>query len=216
MPDFQLEAAYDGPVAGVDEAGRGPLAGPVIAGAVIFDRRRSLPPDLEDLDDSKALDAAARERLFHALQQAAGRGLAWLATGMADVAEIDAVNILEATKLAMRRAVATLPRAPVCALVDGNQPPRLDCQVEPVVGGDGRSLCIAAASIVAKVTRDRIMAALARFHPGYGWQRNAGYATAEHLAGLDLLGPSPHHRASFAPVSACRGAPAATPQLERL
>ena len=204
MPDFELEAAYGGPVAGVDEAGRGPLAGPVIAGAVVFDRGQDLPPALADLDDSKALGVDARERLFGALQLAARRGRAWFATGMAEVGEIDDINILEATKLAMRRAVAALPLAPICALVDGNQPPHLDCRVEAVVRGDGRSLSIAAASIVAKVRRDRMMAALAQFHPGYGWQRNAGYATPEHLAGLDLLGPSPHHRTSFAPVTACR------------
>ncbi len=204
MPDFALEAAHDGPVAGVDEAGRGPLAGPVIAAAVISDRRLRLPPSLDRLNDSKQLTAKVRGQLFRALHSAANRGIAWFATGLAEVREIDNVNILEATKLAMSRAVAGLPQAPACVLIDGNQPPALPCTIEGVVGGDGKSLSIAAASIVAKVTRDRLMQALARFHPGYGWHRNAGYGTAEHLAGLDLLGPSPHHRTSFAPVSAAR------------
>ncbi len=206
MPDFALEATHQGLVAGVDEAGRGPLAGPVVAAAVIFDRSEPLPPALADLNDSKQLTADSRGELFRALQQAAQRGLAWFAVGLAEVREIDRLNILEATKLAMRRAVMALPQSPDCALIDGNQPPALPCQVEAVVRGDGKSLSIAAASIIAKVTRDHLMRVLARFHPGYGWHRNAGYSTAEHLAGLDLLGPSPHHRTSFAPVSAARSA----------
>ena len=204
MPTFELEGTYQGPVAGIDEAGRGPLAGPVVAAALVFDRDRPLPPALDGLDDSKQLARADRERLFGALHAAAQRGLAWFGIGLADVGEIDRVNILEATKLAMQRAVAALPFVPTCALVDGNQPPMLPCWVEPVVGGDGKSLSIAAASVLAKVTRDRLMRALARFHPGYGWQHNVGYGTAEHLAGLDLLGPSPHHRGTFAPVTAAR------------
>ena len=204
MPDFELESAHAGPVAGVDEAGRGPLAGPVIAAAVIFDRKRRLPPSLDRLNDSKLLKANVRAQLFRALHSAAERGIAWFAIGLAEVREIDRLNILEATKLAMSRAIAALPQPPACALIDGNQPPALPCTVEPVIGGDGKSLSIAAASIIAKVTRDRLMQALARFHPGYGWHRNAGYGTPEHLAGLDLLGPSPHHRTSFAPVSAAR------------
>ena len=204
MPNFALERAHDGPVAGIDEAGRGPLAGPVVAAAVVFKRPTRLPRSLKGLNDSKQLTHAAREQLYRALQAIAQRGAAWLGIGLAEVREIDQLNVLEATKLAMQRAVAALPFTPACALIDGNQPPTLTCGVEPVIGGDGKSHSIAAASVLAKVTRDRLMHALARYHPGYGWHKNAGYGTAEHLAGLDLLGPSPHHRTSFAPVSAAR------------
>ncbi len=205
MPNFALERAHDGPVAGIDEAGRGPLAGPVVAAAVVFKRPTRLPQSLKGLNDSKQLTAAARAQLYRALLATAQRGAAWLGIGLAEVREIDRVNILEATKLAMQRATAALPFAPCCALIDGNQPPTLHCNVEPVIGGDSKSHSIAAASVLAKVTRDRLMHALAHYHPGYGWHKNAGYGTAEHLTGLDLLGPTPHHRTSFAPVTARLG-----------
>ena len=200
MPDLSLEIAAGAPdahVAGVDEAGRGPLAGPVVAAAVVLPAA-GLPAALAGaIDDSKALSAARRAALRPAIAAACAVGI-----GAASVAEIDALNILQATFLAMRRAIAALPRRPAVVLIDGNRlPPRLPCPGRTVVHGDRLSLSIAAASIVAKVTRDRAMARLAAVHPGYGWERNAGYGTAEHLAALGRLGVTPHHRRSFAPVS---------------
>jgi ribonuclease HII len=196
MPDFLLErSCKQKPVAGIDEAGRGPWAGPVVAAAVILEEK-SLPPEIAArLDDSKALSAAARNEMFALLPL---YGL--IGVGEASVAEIDEHNILRATFMAMARAVRRLPVAPAMALVDGNRAPELPCPVRTVVKGDSLSLSIAAASIVAKVTRDRLMAGLARAHPGYGWERNAGYGTAEHQAALRRLGITPHHRQSFRPI----------------
>jgi len=201
VPDFSLEdkARAEGfaAVAGIDEAGRGPWAGPVVAAAVILDRG-ALPPGLaRALDDSKKLSARKREDLFAQL-----RSVALIGVGRAEAGEIDTLNILKATFLAMNRAVAALPVRPDVALVDGNRDPRLSCPARCVVGGDGKSLSIAAASIVAKVTRDREMVELARRHPGYGWEKNAGYGTAEHQAALARLGVTPQHRRSFRPVAA--------------
>ena len=196
MPDLALERGLPGPVAGIDEAGRGPLAGPVVAAAVILPDR-GLPDSLMNrLDDSKKLAPALREELFAELTGRVEIGL-----GAASVAEIDRLNILQATMLAMARALAHLPRRPTTALVDGNRAPVLPCRVQTVVGGDGLSLSIAAASIAAKVTRDRLMRRLARRHPGFGWERNAGYGTTEHRAALVRAGPTKHHRRSFAPIS---------------
>lgn len=196
MPDFLLEKAAGGLVAGIDEAGRGPWAGPVVAAAAILDPER-LPTDLANrLNDSKKLSRPVRETLFNALQQHALLGV-----GMASVAEIDANNILAATMLAMRRAVEALPANPDIALVDGNRAPDLPCSVQTVIRGDGLSLSIAAASIIAKVTRDRIMTDLAKKHPGYGWERNAGYGTKVHKDGLDRCGVTIHHRRSFKPIA---------------
>lgn len=192
LPDWSLEARFEGPVAGIDEVGRGPLAGPVVAAAVILDPAR-LPAGLRD---SKQLAKATRERLDDEIR---GTAIAF-AIGSASVEEIDRINILEAALLAMRRAVAALPRPPVACLVDGNRDPRTGLPTRTVVGGDRRSLSIAAASILAKVTRDRIMAGLAREHPAYGWEKNAGYGVPLHLDSLRLVGVSPHHRKSFAPV----------------
>lgn len=184
---------------GLDEAGRGPWAGPVVAAAVWLNPD-TLPSQLRDgLDDSKKLSAKARESLFEALlalspeQAAIGRG-------EAGVEEIDALNILQASLLAMQRAAAALSIAVEAALVDGRQIPALPCPARPVVKGDSRSLSIAAASIIAKVSRDRAMATLAAQHPGYGWERNQGYGTAEHRAGLDRLGVTAAHRRSFRPI----------------
>ncbi len=190
-----------GPVAGIDEAGRGPWAGPVVAAAVILDDER-LPAGLAaTLDDSKRLSRRRRETLFAALEALASAGGAQIGVGQASVGEIDHMNILAATMAAMERAIEALPRAPAFAIVDGNRlPPHLPCPAEAVIGGDGRSLSIAAASIVAKVTRDRLMGALATAHPGYGWERNAGYGTGEHRAALGRLGLTAHHRTSFAPI----------------
>lgn len=196
MPDRRIEREHGGRVAGVDEAGRGPLAGPVLAAAVVLPRR--LPAGLAALiDDSKKLDATARQDAFAALR--AARGVE-IAVGAASVAEIARLNILRAALLAMHRAVARLPAAPDLALVDGNQPPPLACAVRCVVDGDALCLSIAAASIVAKVLRDRAMTRLAARWPGYGWDSNAGYATAAHREALRRLGPTRHHRAGFGTV----------------
>ena len=179
-------------VAGVDEVGRGPLAGPVVAAAVVLDPRR-VPAGL---DDSKKLGARTRERLFAELVAVAEVGI-----GAASVEEIDHLNILRAAHLAMERALAALVPPPDLALVDGNLLPRtLPCAGRALVGGDALCLSIAAASVVAKVTRDRIMVDLAQQHPGYGWDRNMGYPSAAHRAALASLGPTPHHRRSFRPV----------------
>lgn len=198
-PDFSLEDAAirqgHAVIAGIDEVGRGPWAGPVVAAAVIL-KRDILPPEVAGaLNDSKKLTAARRESLFAVLPSFAAIGV-----GQANVAEIDRLNILQASLTAMARALDALPTLPDLALVDGNREPDLACPARCVVKGDARSLSIAAASIIAKVARDRIMAKLAIVHPGYGWERNAGYGTAEHRAGLERLGVTPEHRRSFAPI----------------
>src|SRR6185437_903206 len=200
MPDFSLERCCAGLVCGVDEAGRGPLAGPVVAAAVILERRR-LPRALRyGLDDSKKLSPEAREELAALLP-----GHARIGIGAASVMEIDRRNILQATLAAMCRAVAALDIAPDIALIDGNVPPPLPCPVKTVIGGDGLSLSIAAASVIAKVTRDRLMRRLALRYAGYGWATNVGYGTPEHQQGLKALGLTPHHRRSFAPVQLSLG-----------
>jgi ribonuclease HII len=195
-PDFTREATCHrrglDRVAGVDEAGRGPLAGPVVAAAVVLHVAR-IPPGL---NDSKLLTAARRVALFDPIH-----ALAEVGVGIASVEEIDRLNILRASHLAMLRALAALPQRPDHCLIDGNLLPRdLTLPAEAVVKGDALSLSIAAASIVAKVTRDRIMVDLAQQHPGYGWETNMGYGAALHLSALQNLGVTPHHRRSFAPV----------------
>jgi ribonuclease HII len=204
MPDFAIERLCDGVVCGIDEAGRGPLAGPVVAAAVIIDRRRFRGELRCVLDDSKALSRALRERCYDGLCAGVRSGIIGIGVGAASVAEIDRINVLRANLLAMYRALAALAaqtgRQPDVALVDGNVAPALPCTVRTIVRGDSLSLSIAAASVVAKVTRDRIMSALARRHPGYGWETNAGYATAAHVEALHRLGVTPHHRRSFAPI----------------
>jgi ribonuclease HII len=200
VPDFARETAAGGNVAGVDEVGRGAWAGPVFAAAAILSPEAAATPELAGLDDSKAISKTIREQFFNALTRASDRGEAWLALGRADVAEIDALNILGATMLAMQRAVAALPVPPDSILVDGNRLPDLPAPSEAIVGGDGLVLSIAAASIYAKVSRDRHMGKLAQTSPGYGWERNAGYGTREHQAALATLGATPHHRQSFAPI----------------
>ncbi|MBS0561799.1 MAG: ribonuclease HII [Proteobacteria bacterium] len=196
MPNFDLERAAGGRVAGVDEAGRGPLAGPVVAAAVVF--AQPVPRRLASLiDDSKKLAPAEREAAFAALRAWPG---AEIAVGAASVAEICQLNILHAAMLAMRRAVARLPTLPDLALIDGNRAPDLPCATRCVVGGDAKCLSIAAASIVAKVLRDRTMARLARRFPGYGWEANAGYPTEAHRNALHRLGPTHHHRSDFGTV----------------
>jgi ribonuclease HII len=180
-------------IAGIDEAGRGCLAGPVYAAAVILPPRHGL----KGLNDSKQLSAAVREKLFPQIQSAA---LAW-AIGSASVAEIDALNILQANFLAMRRALQSLALAPTLCRVDGNQDPRLGMATALVVGGDALHEEIMAASILAKVARDAEMLRLHGFYPGYGFAQHKGYGTAQHLAALRLHGPCEHHRMSFAPCA---------------
>ncbi len=195
-PSFELEAAElalgRGPIAGVDEAGRGPWAGPVVAAAVILNPD-VMPPGL---DDSKAMDAVSREWAFAAIMASARVGV-----GIGDVALIDRDNILQATMFAMVAAVAGLSLAPGLVLIDGNRlPKRLPCAARAIVRGDARCLSIAAASIIAKVTRDRMMVALAAEFPGYGFERHKGYGVPEHKIALAKLGVTPHHRRSFKPV----------------
>ena len=188
------------PVAGCDEAGRGPLAGPVVAAAVILDPRR-IP---RGLDDSKKLDAASREKLYHRICASAEVGIAF-----GSRARIDRDNIRQASLWALARAVAALPVRPKLVLVDGIDRIDVGCDCEAVVSGDALVLSIAAASIVAKVVRDRLMVQVGAAHPGYGFERHMGYGVPEHARALTLLGPTVHHRRSFAPVAAAYGALAA-------
>lgn len=200
-PTFDVEARAialgETPVAGIDEAGRGPWAGPVVAAAVVLDPR-ALPAGI---GDSKALTAERRDELFDAIMASAlGVGV-----GIASVEQIDRMNILRATFWAMERAVDDLPSTPRLALVDGKLLPKLPCAARAIIGGDATSVSIGAASIIAKVTRDRIMTELARSHPGYGFERHKGYGTPEHQAALAALGVCVHHRRSFRPVKTILG-----------
>jgi ribonuclease HII len=195
MPDFSLEREAGGIVAGIDEVGRGPWAGPVLAAAVIIDRA-TLPAALASIiDDSKKLSKNRRNEIAFALPEFTRIGL-----GAASTGDIATYNILGATMLAMQRAVAALGVPLDNALVDGNRLPDLPCPARAVVKGDSVSLSIAAASVIAKVTRDRIMQRLGARYPGFGWERNAGYGTTEHRAGLERLGVTNHHRKSYAPI----------------
>jgi ribonuclease HII len=204
-PCFKLEKIHPEPLAGVDEAGCAPLAGPVVAAAVVLDRVH-FP---RGIDDSKVVPAKEREAICARLYKVARVGV-----GIASVEEIDRLNIYWARMLAMSRAVDALGFEPAMVLVDGNRCPRWQRPSLAIVAGDARCRSIAAASIVAKVTRDRIMADHARDWPGYGWERNKGYGTPEHHAGLAKHGLTPLHRRSFAPVRAmleAEGGPAAMP-----
>ncbi len=200
MPSFLIERRYEGPVAGIDEAGRGPLAGPVVAACVHIPEAFA---GLEQVKDSKKLKGHAREALFTEITRHCAFGIA-----IADVEEIDGMNILQATFLAMTRATEAMRisfEVPVSTyLVDGNQKPKglEHPSVVPVVEGDDKSYSIACASILAKVTRDRLMRQLAAEHPQYAWHANMGYGTADHMAALDKHGPCAHHRQSFAPIKA--------------
>lgn len=201
IPDFEFETkAIDAgiiPICGVDEAGRGPLAGPVVAGAVILDPSSISDPVWLRLNDSKKMTAKARDELYEHIIATAQFGV-----GIVGIDEIDILNILGATMKAMADAVQNLPTPPHLALIDGNREPTLPCDAKCIVKGDSKSMSIAAASVIAKVTRDRIMSDLAKQFPGYGWERNAGYGTKEHMNALGRLGVTPHHRRSFAPVRA--------------
>lgn len=190
-PSFEIEDSIPGIVAGVDEAGRGPLAGPVVAAAVVLDPA-TCP---EGVCDSKMLTEKRRGELATALWKCAHVGV-----GVASVDEIDQLNILQATLLAMSRAAANLPVRPAACIVDGKIKPRLRCPAYTVVKGDAKSFSIAAASIIAKTTRDRMMRELAREFPQYSWDSNKGYAAPAHREALNLYGVTPHHRKSFAPI----------------
>ncbi|MBL4869591.1 MAG: ribonuclease HII [Robiginitomaculum sp.] len=192
-PDWQYEAKYTGPVAGVDEAGRGPLAGPVIASAVI------LKPDQipDGLNDSKKLSESKRENLYREIIK-----YAYVGIGIAEPEEIDRINVLAATMIAMQRAVADLPHLPTTILVDGNRAPDFNIPCQTIIKGDAKSLSIAAASIIAKVTRDRLMAQADMRFTGYGHSGHKGYPTKAHREALLLHGASPIHRWSYAPVKA--------------
>jgi ribonuclease HII len=195
MPDFSFEmAAHEKGLVpcGIDEAGRGPWAGPVVAAAVVLDATRI--PD--GLNDSKTLTEAKREALFAPIMALADVGV-----GMASVDEIDRLNILQANHLAMQRAVAALTSSPTLALVDGNRAPPLSIRVQTIIKGDSKSLSIAAASIIAKVTRDRMMKDMDTRYPGYGFAQHKGYGTAAHSQALQRLGPCAIHRKSFAPIA---------------
>ena len=198
-PDLTLEVSarskgYSN-IAGVDEVGRGPWAGPVVAAAVVLNwEKLEFLPYLE-INDSKKLSASKRKKIFDLLPSYASFGV-----GLAQVNEIDNLNILKASLLAMSRAISDLPKKPDYIFVDGNNLPKLPCSGEPIVRGDCCSISIAAASIVAKVTRDYIMTKLAEAHPGYGWERNSGYGTPEHKKALVQLGVTEHHRISYAPI----------------
>ena len=185
-------------VAGLDEAGRGPWAGPVVAAAAHLDPAAKESFITENLNDSKKLSKQKRETVFHAMCEDPS---VQFAIAFASVEEIDRLNILAATLLAMERALLSLPIAVDYALVDGNHLPKLTCRGEALIKGDNRSLSIAAASIAAKVSRDREMARLAEAFPGYGWESNQGYGTKAHLEALTRLGPTPHHRRSFRPIA---------------
>lgn len=193
LPTLELEQGFNGLVAGVDEAGRGPLAGPVVAASVIIPE--GVENQLYGVGDSKKMTLKAREFFYTVITSACHVGV-----GISEVDVIDDLNILGATKQAMSQAVSLLPITPDFVLVDGNQ--RFPCgvPVTPVVKGDSKSLSIAAASVIAKVTRDRIMQRLAEEYPQYGWQQNAGYGTAQHLSAMKQYGITPHHRVGFAPV----------------
>ncbi len=198
-PHFRLERALmrlgSWPVAGIDEVGRGPLAGPVCAAAVILDPTR-IP---KGLDDSKLLSGETRDELYDKIIDKAVS----VSVAFASVAEIDTINIRQATLAAMRRALAALSTVPAYVLVDGNDLPScLICEGETLVKGDARSASIAAASIIAKVTRDRLMRRLCALQPAYGFSRHVGYATSDHLAALRSHGPCAYHRQTFAPVRA--------------
>ena len=194
-PDLKIESSFEGEVVGIDEAGRGPLAGPVFAASVLLNTK-NIP---KGIDDSKALNSNARNLLFKKIINSSFYGVS-----IATVKEIDRLNILQATLLAMRRSYLNLSwqlaRLPKNAIIDGNQSPKLPCRSMTIVKGDTKSLSIAAASIVAKVSRDNYIKFLHSFYPNYDWENNFGYSSHKHRLGLTFLGPTPHHRLTFKPL----------------
>ncbi len=201
MPSFFYEDKTNLLTAGLDEAGRGPWVGPVLAGAVIFLKRNVDAYLLEHLNDSKKLSSPMREKLFELIKAETKKGNMCYGIGSASAAEIDELNILQATFLAMRRAVLNLPVKPDFALIDGNRVPKdFICTASSLIKGDSLSYSISAASVVAKVTRDHQMIEMAKLYPGYGFEKNAGYGTKEHQEGLKKYGITPQHRQSYKPI----------------
>ena len=204
MPDFSLEESLglstSAVIVGVDEVGRGPLAGPVTAAAVFVDRQKITLDLLTKIDDSKKISQKKHATISKQIESIAIIGIGWASSG-----EIDQLNILEATMLAMQRAISSLQKQiisdPDYILIDGNKVPRLDFPSKAIVRGDEKSLSIAAASIVAKNKRDAFMTSLSKLYPGYGWEKNAGYGTREHLAAIEREGITVHHRRSFKPIA---------------
>ena len=204
MPDFSLEESLglstSAVIVGVDEVGRGPLAGPVTAAAVFVDRQKITLDLLTKIDDSKKISQKKHATISKQIESIAIIGIGWASSG-----EIDQLNILEATMLAMQRAISSLRKQiisdPDYILIDGNKVPRLDFPSKAIVRGDEKSLSIAAASIVAKNKRDAFMTSLSKLYPGYGWEKNAGYGTREHLAAIEREGITTHHRRSFKPIA---------------
>ena len=204
MPDFSLEESLglstSAVIVGVDEVGRGPLAGPVTAAAVFFDRQKITSDLLTKIDDSKKIAQKKRATISKQIESIAIIGIGWASSG-----EIDQLNILEATMLAMQRAISSLQKQiildPDYILIDGNKVPCLDFPSKAIVRGDEKSLSIAAASIVAKSTRDAFMTSLSKLYPAYGWEKNAGYGTHEHLAAIEREGITVHHRRSLKPIA---------------
>lgn len=190
-PSYKFDQAYETPIIGVDEVGRGPLAGPVISAAIILNKEK-IP---EGINDSKKLSKKKREVINEELISQHS-----FAIGMASVEEIDKINILQASLLAMKRAVLNLNIKPQTILVDGNKLPDLKYNMYPIIKGDSKSISIAAASIIAKVYRDKLMQDLSLQYPGYYWEKNSGYGTKQHLLALNSLGVTPIHRKSFAPI----------------
>lgn len=201
MPDFSVEDGCRGVVCGIDEAGRGPWVGNVVAGAVVIIDRNLCPELLQNLNDSKKLSKTKREKLYALLREAEKQGQVAIGVGEATPAEIDQYNILQATFMAMRRAVANVSQQPDFAIIDGNRAPKdFAIPTKTVIKGDAKSYSISAASIVAKVYRDREMEQLAQKYPYYGFEHNAGYGTKDHIEGLKKYGIIPEHRKSYKPI----------------
>ncbi len=202
MPDWSEEDKFNTIVAGVDEAGRGPWVGPVVAGAVVFLTKNINQYLLSSLNDSKKLSAKKREQLYELILEENQKGNLCYGIGEASAEEIDEINILQATFNAMRRAVANLKVKPNVALIDGNQTPKpFECEVKTIIKGDSISLSVSAASIVAKVYRDNLMKNLALMYPQYGFEKNAGYGTKEHIEALNKYGITKEHRKSYKPIA---------------
>lgn len=203
MPNFELEDSFAGAVAGVDEAGRGPWVGPVVAGCVFFVNRNVDAKLLENLNDSKKLSKKKREILFDLLHIEAEKGNVLIGIGEASAEEIDEINILNASFLAMKRAIENAKIKPDMVLIDGNREPKdFGYKTKAIIKGDAKSYSISGASILAKVYRDRLMEDMAKKYPHYGFEKNAGYGTKVHIEGLEKYGITPEHRKSYAPIKA--------------
>ena len=201
MPDFTLEDEIKGQVAGIDEAGRGPWVGPVVAGCAVFLTQNVNPYLLENLNDSKKISKTKRQKLYDALLEEKQKGTMLLGIGLATAQEIDELNILNATFLAMKRALENSASTPTEVLVDGNREPKnFNLKTRAIIKGDAKSYSISAASILAKVYRDNLMEEMEKKYPGYGFEKNAGYGTKAHIEGLKTLGITPEHRKSYAPI----------------